>query len=47
MIDQLLMSAFGISLGQHDSFRAFEVVPMLRISCKKVEKRIEKEDEGK
>ena len=54
MIDQSLMSAFVvryevevISIGKRDSKRAIEVVAMLRISFKKVEKRIETEDEDK
>ena len=57
MIDQLLMSAFvvryeveviSIGLGKRDSNkRAIEVVTMLRIRFKKVEKRIETEDEDK
>ena len=36
-----------ISIGKRDSKRAIEVVTMLRISFKKVEKRIETEDEDK
>ena len=36
-----------ISIGMCDSKRASEVVTMLRIRFKKVEKRIETEDEGK
>ena len=54
MIDQSLMSAFVvryevevISIGKCDSKRAIEVVTMLRIRFKKVEKRIETEDEDK
>ena len=54
MIDQSLMSAFVvryevevISIGKRDSKRATEVVTMLRIRFKKVEKRIETEDEDK
>ena len=54
MIDQSLMSAFVvryevevISIGKSDSKRAIEAVNMLRIRFKKVEKRIETEDEDK
>ena len=54
MIDQSLMSAFVvryevevISIGNRDSKRAIEVVTMLRIRFKKVEKTIETEDEDK
>ena len=54
MIDQSLMSAFVvryevevISIGKRDSERAIEVVTMLRIRFKEVEKRIETEDEDK
>ena len=36
-----------ISIGKRDSKRAIEVVTMLRISFKKVEKGIETEDEDK
>ena len=36
-----------ISIGKHDSTRAIAVVTMLRIRFKKVEKRIETEDEDK
>ena len=35
------------SIGKRDSKRAIEVITMLRISLKKVEKRIETEDEDK
>ena len=52
LIDQSLMSAFVvcyevevISIGKCNSKRAIEVVTMLRICFKKVEKRIETEDE--
>ena len=52
MIDQSLMGAFvvryeveGISIGKRDSKIAIELVTMLRIRFKKVEKRIEAEDE--
>ena len=54
MIDQSLMSAFVVryevevmSIGKRDSKRAIEVVTMLRIRFKEVEKRIETEDEDK
>ena len=54
MIDQSLVSAFVvryevevISIGKRDSKRAIEVVTMLRTRFKKVEKRIETEDEDK
>ena len=54
MIDQSLMSALVvhyevevISIGKSDSKRAIEVVTMLRIRFKKVEERIETEDEDK
>ena len=54
LIDQSLMSAFVvryevevISIGKRDSKRAIEVLTMLRISFKKVEKRIETEGEDK
>ena len=54
MIDQSLMSAFVgryevevIRIGKCVSKRAIEVVTMLRICFKKVEKRIETEDEDK
>ena len=36
-----------ISIGKRDSKRAIEVITMLRISFKKVKKRIETEDEDK
>ena len=36
-----------ISIGKHDSKRPIEVVTMLRCNFKKVEKRIETEDEDK